>query len=211
LRSRRLFGNLYILTGLLLIAAALFLIARNMWDEANAGNASAEEVMELIALMPKEATVAEYEPGYEKDLEVIEVIPPEPMKVEVIKGYKYIGVIEIPEYELTLPVRQECDVENLKSCPCLYSGNVHNDTMTLCAHNFDTQFGLLRDAPAGTKIYFSTVDGVIYKYEVIGQEIIGAMDIDGMTKPSLDWDLTLFTCTTGGQMRVAVRCARVSG
>ena len=76
MRSRRLFGNLYILTGLLLIAAALFLIARNMWDEANAGNASAEEVMELIALMPKEATVAEYEPGYEKDLEVIEVIPP---------------------------------------------------------------------------------------------------------------------------------------
>ena len=211
MKSRKFFGDLSIIIGLLLIATALFLIARNIRDEVNAGKASAEDVMELIALMPDEATVAEYEPGYEKDLEVIEVIPPDPMKVEVINGYKYIGVIEIPEYELSLPVRQECNEENLNSCPCLYSGNVHNDTMTLCAHNFDTQFGLLRDAPAGTKIYFSTVDGVIYKYEVIGQEIIGAQDIKGMTDPSLDWDLTLFTCTTGGQMRVAVRCARVSG
>ena len=107
MKSRKFFGDLSIIIGLLLIATALFLIARNIRDEVNAGKASAEDVMELIALMPDEATVAEYEPGYEKDLEVIEVIPPDPMKVEVINGYKYIGVIEIPEYELSLPYRSE--------------------------------------------------------------------------------------------------------
>ena len=34
------------------------------------------------------------------------------------------------------------------------------------------------------------------------KEMVGKVDGD-------DWDLTLFTCTTGGSARCAVRCTRV--
>ena len=34
------------------------------------------------------------------------------------------------------------------------------------------------------------------------EEMVGKADGD-------DWDLTLFTCTTGGSARCAVRCTRV--
>ena len=35
------------------------------------------------------------------------------------------------------------------------------------------------------------------------EEMVGKADGD-------DWDLTLFTCTPGGQLRIAVRCIRAA-
>ena len=54
---------------------------------------------------------------------------------------------------------------------------------------------------------FTDVDGNVYNYEVAELETLQPAAVDEMK--SGEWDLTLFTCTIGGQTRVTVRCDRV--
>lgn len=46
-------------------------------------------------------------------------------------------------------------------------------------------------------------------YEVIELETLSPFAIEEMTGGN--WDLTLFTCTVGGQYRVTVRCVLANG
>ena len=50
------------------------------------------------------------------------------------------------------------------------------------------------------------LDGNVFRYEVVDMETIPPEGVEAMITG--DWDLTLFTCTTGGSARVAVRCVR---
>lgn len=54
------------------------------------------------------------------------------------------------------------------------------------------------------------MDGDTWHYEIAASEILQPTQIEEMTTKTAndDWDLTLFTCTTGGQARHAVRCVR---
>lgn len=53
-------------------------------------------------------------------------------------------------------------------------------------------------------MYFTDVDGNVFLYEVVLQEVMGATAIEEMTVS--DYDLSLFTCTMDGQSRFTVRC-----
>ena len=48
------------------------------------------------------------------------------------------------------------------------------------------------------------MDGNVFSYAVSSLETLSPYAISDMT--SGDWDLTLFTCTVGGQSRLAIRC-----
>ena len=48
------------------------------------------------------------------------------------------------------------------------------------------------------------MDGNVFSYEVSSLETLSPYAVSDMT--SGDWDLTLFTCTVGGQSRLAIRC-----
>ena len=56
---------------------------------------------------------------------------------------------------------------------------------------------------------FRDLDGNVWTYTVAGTEIIDGNDVERMEAG--DWDLTLFTCTYGGQERFTVRCALAAG
>ena len=49
----------------------------------------------------------------------------------------------------------------------------------------------------------------MFGYEVIELETLSPFAIEEMTGGN--WDLTLFTCTVGGQYRVTVRCVLANG
>ena len=53
------------------------------------------------------------------------------------------------------------------------------------------------------------MDGNLFTYEMAERETLMPTSVEEMT--SGDWDLTLFTCTVGGQSRVTVRCTLVEG
>ena len=50
------------------------------------------------------------------------------------------------------------------------------------------------------------MDGTVFRYKVDSLETLSPYAISDMT--SGGWPLTLFTCTVGGQSRLAIRCKR---
>ena len=61
----------------------------------------------------------------------------------------------------------------------------------------------------GDTVTFTDMDAKTYYYEVVALDVLGPYDVEEMTSGA--FDLTLFTCTYGGQNRVTVYCDRFSG
>lgn len=198
-------GSVLIFTGLLLIAAALFITAFNLREEAAARTASVRAADRLEALIPAHTP----RPAAVSGAVLPENVPETDMEmpVKTVDGVDYIGVIAVPSLSLELPVASEWSYERLKISPCRYSGSVYSGDMVLCAHNYSSHFGQIKTLKPGDAVVFTDVDGNVYSYEVAELETLQPAAVDEMK--SGEWDLTLFTCTIGGQTRVTVRCDRV--
>jgi len=129
------------------------------------------------------------------------------MPVMQIDGEAYIGLVEIPALGLKLPVMDEWSYPRLKKSPCRYAGSAYQNNLVISAHNYESHFGRLKELNEGSRISFTDSDGNRFLYEVVLVETLMPTDIKEMT--SGEFDLTLFTCTVGGQYRVTVRCDRV--
>ena len=191
--------------GLLLIAAALFLTCFNLWDERRATNSAGEALRELEAVRPEEAEATE--PG-EAEIPAYLLDPGREMPAVEVDGSRYIGVLEVPSLGLELPVMETWSYPNLRVAPCQYSGSAYQDDMIVAAHNYKTHFGQLKELRPGDEVRFTDTVGNVFRYAVAELETLGKYDVEEMT--SGDWDLTLFTCTYGGQSRVTVRCLRTA-
>ena len=199
-------GNTLILLGLLLLLGAGGLTAYNIWDGIRAERASQHIIQEMdIGQALVEAL--DREPDDDPEMPVIEV-----------EGYYYIGILEIPSLQLTLPVMDRWDYTRLKISPCVYSGSYKTDDLVICAHNYARHFSPVKWIDMGADVYLITVDCRVYHYQVINRETLQPGSVENMienTNNTTDgtvtneWDLTLFTCNTGGQTRCAVRCARI--
>ena len=211
--SRKQEGLLLITIGLLLIAAALFLVSYNLYDELRAEQAAKQAATQLDAYLPAEAApeaptdpVEDQDPLVRDERTVIPdyvLSPNMEMPVETINGIDFIGVLRIPTLELELPVISEWNYPNLKSAPCRYSGSAYLNNLILCGHNYASHFGSLKTLSEGDIATFTDIDGNVFIYKMVERETLNPTDIEGME--SGNWDLTLFTCTVGGQSRVTIR------
>ena len=190
-------STIFISVGLIFLLAAMALTGYNLWDESRADQ---QRVQLLEEFQPKFIENQALLPDPEK-------YPKMEMPVKEMEGNFYIGVLEIPYLNLELPIMSEWSYPDLKIAPCRYKGSAYLNNLIIAAHNYKCHFGYLKSLPQGECLTFTDVDGNIFRYEVTEMEIIGATDFDGME--SGEWDLTLFTCTYGGQDRVTVRCARI--
>lgn len=217
-RSR--LGTCLLLIGLLLILGAGGLVTYNLWDSNRAAEASREISEQLLGLIPLDAGSADItdtpEPVSPEAVLVEQMVEADTagtMPTMEIDGYSYIGLLEIASLELSLPVMDTWDEERLKISPCLYAGSYMTDDMVVCAHNYIKHFSSIRWIEAGASVDFTAVDGTVYHYVVAGVETLDAMQVAEMIQTDSgapdSWDLTLFTCNTGGQTRCAVRCNRV--
>ena len=202
-------GTGMILLGLLLIAAALFLTAYNLYDEQRAEQSALQVIDRLEDYLPSEApTEASTEPIVEQapmpnDAPDYVLCPDMEMPVETINGIDYIGVLQIPLLELELPIASEWNYPNLKTAPCRYSGSAYLNNMIICAHNYSSHFGKLKSLSEGDAATFTDMAGNVFIYKMVERETLNPTDIEEMEDG--DWDLTLFTCTVGGKTRVTIR------
>lgn len=182
--------------------AAGYMILGNIQGDISAGKDSALVIEALAHEIPdvqadELAFGEELIPNYELDTNL-------DMPEVEIDGGKYIGTVEVPTLGLVLPVQSEWSKEGAAKAPCRYMGSVYNDDCIIAAHNFKSHFGNIKLLNAGDEVKFTDVEGNIFTYAVSETETLDGYDIEGMQAG--DWDLTLFTCTPGGQRRVAVRC-----
>lgn len=126
-----------------------------------------------------------------------------------LNGNYYIGVIQVPTLGISLPVMSNWSYANLKVAPCRYTGSCETNDLVIAGHNYSSHFSPLKWVKVGTQVLFTTVDGITYSYTVVDRETVEPADVAYMVREyGGDWDLTLFTCNTGGQTRCAVRCQR---
>ena len=200
-------GTAWINLGLLLLAAALFLAAYNR-NESYQAQRQSDVVLEEMSQALEQTVPAQTVPGQTEPPELPEAMeePQREMPVRAMHGRDHIGVLTIPALELELPVLSQWDYTNLRIAPCRYEGSVYNGSLILCAHNYSSHFGRLKSLREGDVVQFTDMDDNVYTYQVVGLETLSPTDVEGME--SGDWDLTLFTCTVGGQSRVTVRLER---
>lgn len=191
-------AKVLIVAGLLLICAALGLAAFNLWSESNAGKASDEVLSQMEGMLPARSDAV---PDYVLD-------PNMAMPTFSIDGADYIGIVQIPSLGLQLPVAADWSYPQLRTSPCRYSGSAYLDDLVICGHNYSSHFGSLKYLDAGEEVIFTDADGNVFIYEVCLVETMQPTAVTEMT--SGQWDLTLFTCTIGGQSRVTVRCNKTA-
>ena len=189
-------GTVWINAGLLLIAAALFLSVYNEWESHEARDSARQVIAQLCDALPTEAGEPTTLPDVRRE-----------MPVKTINGRDYIGVLSIPSLELELPVISQWDYPALKVAPCRYSGSLYQDNLIICAHNYASHFGKLKELQPGDIVLFTDMDEHVVTFQMGERETLNPMDAEGMEAG--DWDLTLFTCTIDGQTRVTIRFERV--
>ena len=196
--------------GLLLIAAALLLTVYNLWDEHRAGTAVTQVMEQLQKQTPDSMLVqtpsSAAGPG-ESEIPDYILNPDMEMPTMDIDGNRYIGTLDIPALNLSLPVMSEWSYPKLKIAPCRYVGTAYQGNFVIAAHNYRTHFGSLGNLSAGDRVTFTDVDGNIFSYDVVEVQILNPAAIEEMV--SDDWDLSLFTCTLGGKTRLTVRCDKI--
>ncbi len=200
--------KLLISGGALLLAAALCLTVYNLEEDRRAGENAVRVVSRLRSETerktpppPQESAAPEPTP-----LPAYLLDPTMEMPVEEVDGYGYIGTLEIPALELSLPVMDQWSYPALKLAPCRYKGSAYLDNMIVAGHNYRTHFGHLHRLQTGEEIRFTDTEGNPFRYTVAELEELAPTAVEEMETG--DWDLTLFTCTLGGKARVAVRCVR---
>lgn len=206
-------GRIWINTGLLLLTAALFLWAYNGQESRRAGDSAQQVITELTQSLTQQPPA---EAGADPDqAEAPAVKLPEylldaqrEMPEKTVNGRAYIGVLSIPSLNLELPVLSQWSYPNLKEAPCRYSGSLYQNDLIICAHNYASHFGRLKTLHPGDTLLFTDMDDQVVSFQMVEQETLEPTDEEAMTTG--DWDLTLFTCTPGGQTRVTVRFQRVA-
>lgn len=201
---RKTIGLILICLGILSLAAAIWLVARNVNEETTAEQIS-QEVVRDLEIVVQEASVS-----FEEDPLVLpdyEYNPDMEMPEQEINGHLYIATLEIPDLELSLPIMSELTMPKLKIAPCRYEGTTYQENLIIGAHNYDSHFGRLKTLSYGSQMTLTDMDGNEFVYEVVDIEILQPNQVEDLR--SGNWSLTLFTCTPGGQTRVVVRCESV--
>lgn len=202
-------GIVLILVGVALLGAAAWLYLHNRGLEAEAAEAVAQiapQVMEVIEMRREEPTQAP-DPDLPQFMINREPDPNREMPVANVEGHDYIGCLSIPALDLELPVMAGWSYPRLRIAPCRYAGSLYRDDLVIMAHNYARHFGGIKDLRSGDVILFTDMEGSTVEYEVIALDILPPTAVEEMTAGA--YDLTLFTCTYGGQSRVTVRCDRV--
>lgn len=204
-------GLCCILFGAILLIAALSLVLYNMKESEQGGEIAESILCEIKSELP-ETTTSTTVTTLENDLFVYyaqfdttttPVIEEPTMEVDC---NIYIGFVAIPALDIELPVLSEWSYPGLKISPCRYKGTVAEKNMIIAAHNYNSHFGRLKELYGGEEIIFTDANGYPHYYEIAQITEINGWDIEAMDFGSADsWDLTLFTCTLGGQSRVTVR------
>lgn len=214
-------GAFLMVLGFLLLTAAAGLTAYNIWDTNRAAD-SAELITQQLTIqiparkpapmdtelisLPSLETAPESMLMPEVEIPDYLLNPEMEMPVEIIDGVAYIGILEIPDLELSLPVATDWSYPLLRNSPCRYTGSAYQNDIVIAAHNYERHFGNLGKLHIDSEISFTDMDGNVFVYRVTEFETLAPTAIESMT--SFERGLTLFTCTIGGRSRFALRAER---
>ena len=202
---RKLIGIFCVVLGIACLFSAAGIVLFNLWEDKNAESISLSMLEEVHHAIGKGTEKDDTEDEISTDA-IFADTPIQMITVEV-EGYECIGILSIPAIELELPVLTDWSYEKLKKAPCLYFGSYLEKDFVIAAHNYTSHFGRLSALQAGDVVIFTDATGKARYYEVVLLETLPENATEEMI--SAGFDLSLYTCTLGGDNRVTVRCNTV--
>lgn len=217
-------GIAFVGMGVVLILSALLLFLYNEGRNAAAEKANEDIYADLYriieqqkeardteteAVIPEETAIVQAEiPETEEALPAeTEMIPEAPvMETVTVDGHDYIGILEIPSLELTVPILSDWDERKLDIAPCRHFGSVGTDDLVIAGHNYRRHFLYLYQVKAGDQVFFTCPDGTLIEYEAAEIRTLDAADVESVLDSK--YDLILYTCTYSGTERTAVFCRK---
>lgn len=126
------------------------------------------------------------------------------MPVYEIGGEEFIGLLEIPAYDLTLPVSADWEEKQLNAYPCRFWGSTYNDTLIVGGADAEGQLDVLSMLDLGDEIFVLDLTGAEYAYCVERIDRSQSAEAEKLYDP--EDDLTLFVRDTYGLDYIIVRC-----
>jgi len=203
--KRRTVGNILIIIGAVLLLSATGLFLYNVISN----NKQAEDSLELTRSAKEKIENDESDlpaDSGETDRSGDSEDFSELMPVD-IEGYPCDGYLSIPAIDLEMAVLDTWNRDYLRKTICRYYGSPYTHDFVVAGHNYRSSFGKLKSLSQGDDIYFTDMNGRVFHYVVRQTEVLDGTAIDEML--SGGWDLSLYTCTYGGQSRFTVRCEEV--
>ncbi|MCI5817188.1 sortase [Ruminococcus sp.] len=187
--------------GLICILLAAALGIYNLRED----NAARQRSDHVLAALRQEVSSTEHE-GFQPVWQLPEESTPQ-MRTVNIDGYDYIGYLSFPTLDTELPVMSGWSKAGLKIAPGRYYGSVYTGDLVIAGHNYRTGFGKLKLLRQGDPVLFTDMDQITRSYQVEDVEILDPSDVEGMIQSP--WQLSLYTCTYNGQLRLAIRCREI--
>ena len=203
-------GIVFLVTGAVLLVAALLLFLHNEREDAYAGEAAGTALSAIQEAIDGQTIPPMLDLSEEDEIEPTEETIPEPTELTVVNidGNYYIGYIAIPNLELELPVIADWSMEKLQIAPCLQYGSPLTDDAVIAGHNYKEHFRPLHEIEQGEYLTFTDMTGYTIAYNVVDVKTIDPRSVYEVINS--EYDLTLYTCTIGGASRVIVSCNRVT-
>ena len=203
-------GIVFLVTGAVLLVAALLLFLHNEREDAYAGEAAGTALSAIQEAIDGQTIPPMLDLSEEDEIEPTEETIPEPTELTVVNidGNYYIGYIAIPNLELELPVMADWSMEKLQIAPCLQYGSPLTDDAVIAGHNYKEHFRPLHEIEQGEYLTFTDMTGYTIAYNVVDVKTIDPRSVYEVINS--EYDLTLYTCTIGGASRVIVSCNRVT-
>lgn len=189
-------GVISVCLGVLCMLSAVGFVVYNKWEAENAEEISQDIVEDVQSIIKEEKSGQPV--ANDSQMPTVEA-----------DGYDCIGILYLPVLDLKLPVLTDWSYEKLKKAPCHYYGSYYEKNFVIAAHNYKTHFGRLSELQKGDLVVFTDVNGIAHYYEVVILETLPQSATKEMITSG--FDLSLYTCTPGGNNRVTVRCNAVDG
>lgn len=214
---KRKVGTLFVGLGVVLIVSALLLFLYNEWNNAimeEKSDAIYTELQQLIAQNIQSNALTKDDPDAPAPTTGaantdIETAAEEPnMTVVLLNGYEYIGILDLPTLNLSLPILADWDENKLKIAPCRQEGSVEEDDLVIAGHNYRRHFQYLYKLQIGDNIRFTDMNGNTTTYTVQQMRTLDATDVETVLNSA--YDLVLYTCTYSGKERTTIFCERAT-
>ena len=145
-------GSVLVTLGCILVICALVLVYHNYQESESAGAEAQEDLPQVVEVIrqAREEQLANPKPEeHVNPYDPLEVEQSQAMTENKINGYPYIGYLNIPEFQLELPVMSSPTGKRLQIAPCRHMGSTKTNNIVIAAHNYPSHFGHLKDLTQG--------------------------------------------------------------
>ena len=147
-QDKQVLARVCVWLGVILLVAATSLLGLWQWNIHTSKQQAEAYVQTLETLLPEPQGAA------------IEERKDNRMPMLSLEGTDFVGIIEMPRYQSTLPVC--ADWGQVTKYPCRFDGSIYDRTMQIGATTQVGQYDFYREISVGDEVYFTDMEGNRY-------------------------------------------------